>query len=183
MKTFEERYTAWLEGRLHGPELTAFERELDTRPVPEGAEDGETQSGPLGDLLRRHLQAPRLANAEFFNHQLLARIAAEDRPKTPRRSGFAWPLPHLAWAGACGLLIALALYQMAIQTPRSHALQMADLVTAPTPAGEPAYSAEIVKAESTDPDISVTPIHSAQDKVTVLWVDGLDYLPANYTLQ
>ena len=32
MKTFEEKFTAWVDGRLTGAELAAFERELESHP-------------------------------------------------------------------------------------------------------------------------------------------------------
>ena len=32
MKTFEEKFTAWVDGQLTGPELAAFERELESHP-------------------------------------------------------------------------------------------------------------------------------------------------------
>ena len=51
MTTFEERYTAWLDGKLMGPELAAFEREL---PDREAAEAEKRDLGKLRLLLRRH---------------------------------------------------------------------------------------------------------------------------------
>ncbi|RYD76436.1 MAG: hypothetical protein EOP84_16885 [Verrucomicrobiaceae bacterium] len=65
MKTFEERYTAWMNDQLTGPELEAFEKELDQRPVPAGMES-ERESRLLGDLLRTHLAAPALTRDQVF---------------------------------------------------------------------------------------------------------------------
>ena len=76
MKTFEERFTAWVDGQLTGPDLAECEKELATHPEA-AAERAEAQK--LGDLLRAQ-HAPKLGNADFFNHQLMQRIAAE----TPR---------------------------------------------------------------------------------------------------
>ena len=77
MKTFEERYTAWVDGQLSGDALAAFEKELAAHP--EAAED-RAAAQKLGDLLRNHATAPALSNADFFNLQLQQRIEAE----TPR---------------------------------------------------------------------------------------------------
>ncbi len=188
MKTFEERYTAWIDGKLSGPELEAFERELEEHP--EAADD---KSGvlKLGALLRSHGQAPVLANADFFNHQLLGRIAAEaDRSSEPvaepvRRPLLAWLFRPFAWATAACLIVAgYSAYRL---LDPHHPVQKDEIANyvqlSPTPIPsepEAPNSTQIVSAESTDPDISVTPIHSEKDNVTVLWVDGLDYIPASY---
>ncbi len=190
MKTFEERYTAWIDGQLKGRELVEFEKELE-QTHPE-AEADKADALRLGDLLRRHATAPALTNGDFFNHQLMARIRKEQRDDSPVplvRPRFRWALPNLAWAGACSLLMAFALYRNFIpsQLAEPKGQQFADVVTMATPAlaaipARPAYNAEILKADSDEPGISVTPIHSDKEKVTVVWVDGLDYLPASYEI-
>ena len=65
MKTFEERYTAWIDGQLQGDALTAFEQELARRAEAGDAEAAETdraQALGLRALLKEHLQAPALTN-------------------------------------------------------------------------------------------------------------------------
>ena len=42
MKTFEERYTAWIDGQLAGNALTAFEQELARRAEAGDDEAAET---------------------------------------------------------------------------------------------------------------------------------------------
>ena len=185
MKTFEERYTAWIDGTLSGPELEAFERELEAYPE---AEIDKEDAAKLGSLLRSHGQAPPLSNPDFFNHQLLSRIAAESEPapaaepEPVKGSFWTWIFRPAGWAAMCALLLGL----VAVKTMHPPPLkpQLGDLMgITPAPLAvepEAPYSAEIVSAESTDPDVSVTAIHSDKDKVTVLWMDGLDYLPASY---
>ena len=171
MKPFEEKFTAWVDGKLTGSELAEFEAEL--AGVHEAAADKNAAS-KLGDLMRAHGRAPALTNEDFFNHQLLERIRSED----PRPAGapaqtpaFAWSLARMAWAGAFCLLVALGLYIFAIPS-----------ATRQNPL-EPKYLARVFEAQASDPSISATAFHSGENNVTVLWLEGLDYLPADYQLQ
>ncbi len=123
MKTFEERYTAWIDGQLAGDALASFEQELARRAEAgdaEGAEADKANALQLRALLKEHLQAPALTNDEFFNHQMRERIDAEiDRAARRREStarpawkfpAFAWPFARLVGAGAACLFVAGALY-------------------------------------------------------------------------
>jgi anti-sigma factor RsiW len=168
MKTFEERFTAWVDGRLAGAELDNFEKELATHP--EAAADREATL-KLRALLRENPTAPKLANAEFFNLQLQQRIAAElPRAREPeRRTWSFWTLPRLAWAGALSLVIAGVLFQTLI--PPSVTYDKAP------------YFAQVVEAWPAEPGISATTVYSPEDNVTVLWLEGLDPIPAGYKLQ
>lgn len=175
MKTFEERYTAWIDGRLTGPELEAFEKELEDR---EEAEADKRGAHRLGDLLRTHGTAPAMPNPDFFNHQLMARIAAEQPRQTTGSGGgrwfFSWPFMRLAAIGG----VALALGLMLVRTNMPEA--PAPRTTMPS---QPPYFAQILETQTDDPNISATVLHSEQDNVTVLWLDGMEYLPATYALQ
>ena len=53
MKTFEEKWTAWLDGELHGEELVAFEASLPDKAAAEAEKRGALK---LGDLLKTQLQ-------------------------------------------------------------------------------------------------------------------------------
>lgn len=76
----------------------------------------------------------------------------------------------MALAGALSLMIAGALYQITISsTP--HTVPTAD-----------AYVAQIIDAKTSDPSISATTVHSQDNQATVLWLDGLEYLPDSYGL-
>lgn len=164
MKTFEEKFTAWIDGELSGAELAAFEAEL---AAVEKAGAEKRSAHRLGDLLRAHGGAPELRNADFFNRQLMERIEAETPKPTAQtaRPRFSWPFPRLAWAGACSLLIAFALFYLLIPFGPRRAIvpasdDLADLST-----------------RSGDPTITATAFHTKDDNVTVLWLDGLKYLP------
>ena len=120
MKTFEERYTAWIDGQLEGPALLAFEQELARRSAAGETEAERTDILRLRHLLRDHLEAPALNNAEFFSHQLRERINAERAATTRRPEGaaarggllalFPWSVARLAALGAACLFVAGALY-------------------------------------------------------------------------
>lgn len=165
MKTFEERFTAWIDGQLTGAELAAFEKELEQHPEALEERDGALK---LRSLLREHPTAPRLTNPDFFNLQLQQRIAAETRAtETPVREksrfGF-WTLPRLAFAGAACLAVALALGQTLLPSKRE--------------AYKSPYFAQVVEAWPADPNISAITVYDPNEDVTVLWLDGLDYIPA-----
>ena len=168
MKTFEERFTAWVDGQLTGSDLADFEKELAAHPE---AAAGRAEARKLGDLLRAQ-PVPKLGNADFFNHQLMQRIAAE----TPRAAepvqarAWFWSLPRLAFAGAACLAVAGGLFKT--------------LIPAGLPPGAKSdYYAEVVELWPGDPSISACTVYDPKDNVTVVWLEGLDFIPATYALK
>src|SRR5258708_7150702 len=99
MKPFEEQFTARVDGKLTGAELAEFEKDPALK---------------LGKLLREHPTVPPLSNPDFFNHQLMQRIAAEMPRPVERKRAFISSIPGLAWAGAFCLLVSLALFKTTI---------------------------------------------------------------------
>lgn len=63
MKTFEEKYTAWLDDQLTGRELSEFVASL---PDKAAAEAEKAEAKKLGQLLKRELSAQSLANEGFL---------------------------------------------------------------------------------------------------------------------
>jgi len=166
MKPFEEQFTAWVDGKLTGAELAEFEKQLAEHPEA-AAEKGDAQR--LGQFLRSHPTTPKLTNPDFFNHHLIQRIAAET-PRIAEKTGHSfWSLPRLLWAGAFSMVIAFALFRTTIPT-------VAPVVS------DSKYFAQVVEAWPSDPSISATTVYSAENNVTVVWLDGLDYIPATYAL-
>src|SRR5580765_7970853 len=104
MKTFEEKWTAWLDGELSGNELAAFEASL---PDKAAAEAEKRDAHKLGAFLKEQLQGRAMGNEEFFHHQLRERIASDARTASaPERTGGKpgwWPIGRLAWVGATSL--------------------------------------------------------------------------------
>lgn len=170
MKTFEEKWTAWLDGELRGNELAEFEASLPDRSAAE-AEKLEAQK--LGLLLKQQLVARAVGNEEFFNHQLRERIEAEtDRgpgARRIRRPRFFWTIGRLAWSGATALAV-FAVCTFFVM--RSH-----------EPADQSQYLSQILNARvdpAMSPYATVSMFQTKEDKVTVLWVEGLQSLPAEY---
>src|SRR3954462_3973763 len=109
MKTFEEKWTAWLDDQLSGCELSDFEASL---PDKAAAQAEKAEAKKLGELLKRELSVHPLQNEEFFSHQLRERIvqdSGEQRPERARRTSASswWTIPRLLWAGTASLALFL----------------------------------------------------------------------------
>ena len=169
MKTFEEKWTAWLDGQLSGRELLEFEASL---PDKAAAEAEKAEAGKLGVLLKRGLGAPALINEEFFSHQLRERIVRESiLPSAERETGAStwWTIPRLLWTGTASLAVFLIFTVLVIRDKN--------------PAEESQYLTEILNARVdpvVSPNATVSMFEAKQDRVTVLWTEGLQSLPADY---
>ncbi|HEY2568010.1 MAG TPA: hypothetical protein VGI25_01690 [Candidatus Udaeobacter sp.] len=168
MKTFEEKWTAWLDGQLSGRELSEFQESL---PNKAAAEAEKADAGKLGDLLKRELGAPALTNEEFFSHQIRERIMRESAvsPKRETRGSTWWTIPRLLWTGTASLAVFL-IFTVIVVRDRN-------------PAEESQYLTQIVNARVdpvVSPNASVSMFEAKQDRVTVLWTEGLQSLPADY---
>src|SRR5262245_49610285 len=166
MKTFEEKWTAWLDDQLSGRELSEFEASLSDKAAAQ-AEKAEAKK--LGDLLKRELSAHPLTNEEFFSHQLRERIVQESREPAGavvRRTW--WTIPRLVWAGAASLVV-FFIFTVAVMHEKN-------------PAEESQYLTQILNARVdpvVSPNASVSIFEVKQDRVTVLWTEGLQTLPAD----
>lgn len=166
MKTFEEKWTAWLDDQLTGRELSDFEASLPDRATAQ-AEKAEAKK--LGELLKRELSARALTNEEFFSHQLHERIAQENRKLSGTPTAGWWTIPRLLWAGAASLVVFL-IFTFAVMREKN-------------PAEESQYLTQILNARVdpvVSPNASVSIFEVKQDRVTVLWTEGLQSLPADY---
>ena len=171
MKTFEENWTAWLDDELKGDELAAFETSL---PDKVAAEVEKRDAQRMGSFLKEQLAPATMANAEFFNHQLLEEIrrksALTDTPTKTRETGASWwSIPRLLSLGLGSLAIfAVCTFFVMRQT---------------TPADQSQYLSQVLNARvdpAVSPDATISMFESKEDKVTVLWVDGLQSLPSEY---
>ncbi len=157
---FEANFTAWIDGQLDLGRTAAFEQEMRAcgfDPAAERAAAEQTRT-----LLDKYSATPELGHAEFFQHQLLHRIERETAPAVARPR---WTFPRLAWAGAFCLLVAGVLFRTLIPTGAE-----------PPPSN---YFATIVDVRTYEPSISVDTVYDPRNNVTVLWLDGLDYLPTD----
>ncbi len=169
MKPFEEQFTAWVDGRLSGSELAVFEKELEQHPEALSERD---EANKLGKLLRGNPTAPKLTNADFFNLQIQQRIAAEQPRERAGEKAVGWflSLRQLLIAGAACLLVAGVMFKTMIPTNSSVS-------------GADPYFAQVVESWTSEPGVSANTVYNAKDNVTVLWLDGLDYIPASYELK
>jgi hypothetical protein len=169
MKTFEEKWTAWIDGELAGAELVEFETSLPDKAAAE-AEKRDAQN--LGTFLKEYLPCRAMGNEEFFNHQLRERMNAD--ADTGRRESVGdgrawWPIGRLAWVGATALAIfSVFTFFVVREKPTTEQSQyLSEILTARV---DPAVS----------PNATIAMFKSKEDKVTVLWVEGLRSLPSEF---
>lgn len=155
MKTFEQKFTAWLDDMLSGDEL----RSLETHHPSVHEEKAEYLK--LKSLLRESLYRRELQNPEFFNSQIMEQIRRE-AGATSRACPMLFGLPRLAWGGICALSVGLVLFFTMI--PR-------------TDFSDPRakYVAEVLKTTTADPKVKATVEN--QKEMTVIKLEGLDRLP------
>ena len=169
MKTFEEKWTAWLDGRLSDRELAEFEASL---PDKAAAEAEKAEAKKLGTLLKRELGAQAMLNEEFFNHQIRERITRESTGESRKRGvevSTWWTIRRLLWTGTASLAIFLV---MAIFVMREK-----------NPAEQSQYLTQILNARVdpvVSPNATISMFETKEDRVTVLWTEGLQSLPADY---
>jgi anti-sigma factor RsiW len=172
MKTFEEKWTAWLDGQLSDRDLVEFEASL---PDKAAAEAERAEAKKLGALLKRELGAQALTNEEFFNYQLRERITREGTGESRRSGGRRlevstwWTIRRLLWTGTASLAVFLV---MAIFVMRDK-----------NPAEQSQYLTQILNARVdpvVSPNATISMFETKEDRVTVLWTEGLQSLPADY---
>ena len=170
MKTFEEKWTAWIDGELTGAELAEFEASL---PDKAAAEAEKRDAQKLGTFLKEHLPCAAMGNEEFFNHQLRERIAHDGPSPRERDTAGAgpawWPIRRLVWAGATALAIfsVCTFFVMREKAPTDQSQYLTQILKARV---DPAVS----------PDATISMFETKEDKVTVLWVEGLQSLPSEF---
>jgi len=169
MKKFEEQWTAWVDGQLSGRELSEFEASL---PDKGAAEEEKAGALKLGELLKRELSARTLTNEEFFSHQLregIARLnATPDRQAHETRSTWL-TIPRMLWTGAASLAVFLVFTILVMHEKN--------------PTAESPYLTQILNARVdpvVSPNATVSIFEVKQDRVTVLWTEGLQSLPVDY---
>jgi len=166
MKTFEEKWTAWLDGQLSGKELAEFEASL---PDLAAAEAEKRDGQKLGAFLKEQLTTQAMSNEEFFSHQLHEWIARESAARHRSTSTW-WTIPRLVWSGAT----ALALFVITTVL----------LMSQHQPGEQSEYLTQILQSRvdpAANPNATISIFESKTDnKVTVLWTEGLQSLPADY---
>jgi hypothetical protein len=128
MKTFEEKYTAWLDGVLEGTERAVFENEF-----PHLQQD-KAEMLKLSGLLKETLRQPELTNPDFFNAQILKQIDQETKVS---QSWWRQPLlglPRFAWGGivSAGVAAGICLVFVAPHFDKSKSSYMAQVLQTKT---------------------------------------------------
>ena len=159
MKTFEEKFNAWLDGLLSGEELKSFEHEH-ASILQDKAEFLKLKS-----LLRDNLGCRKLGNPDFFNSQIMTEVEREIA-RGGRRSRLLG-LPRIALAGIFALCVGFALFFSMI--PRGN---LADPGSG--------YVAEVLKTRTADPKVKAT-VDNQKD-MTIIKLEGLDKLPPDKDL-
>ncbi len=170
MKTFEEKWTAWLDGQLTGKELEEFEASLPDRAA---AEQEKQEAQKLSVLLKTQVAAPVMTNVDFFHHQLRTQIERESRPATQpaareTRASW-WTIGRLAWSGAASLALAAVIAFFVMRDDNI--------------GGQSTYTQNVLNARigpEVSPYATISMFETKEDKVTVLWVEGLQSLPSEY---
>lgn len=178
MKTFEERYTAWVDGKLPPSEVPSLEREMAEHGVTsEDADDMRL----LGRMLREHPPAPPLPYADVFQHRLLHEIERDARDtRRDRREAFdfsslrqslasCFASPMRTFATAIVALIAVSGMWISYGSLRDH--------------HDDTYFALVLDTRPGDSGIQARTVWTPKDNVTVVWLEGLDDLPADYVLE
>jgi anti-sigma factor RsiW len=103
MKTFEERYTAYLDGLLSESEAAVLEQEQPALAAQ------RAEWAKLQRVLRENLVSVELTNTDFFNSQLLQQITKA--PSRNRSLVAGWfGIPWLAWGGFGAVTAGIALF-------------------------------------------------------------------------
>ena len=166
MKTFEEKWTAWIDDQLTGRELDEFLAALPDRTAAEAEKQSAKQ---LGNFLRQ--QAVTLSNGDFFSHQLRERLNHEEEKEyAPAQTGSGWwTVRRLLWGAATSFAIFIisAVFVFREKTPSSRSQYLSEILS---------YRVD----PNVSPNAIITPFEKKDDHVTVLWVDGLQSLPSDY---
>jgi hypothetical protein len=166
MKTFEEKWTAWLDDKLTGQELLDFEASLPDKAAAEAEKRGAQK---LGTLLKQELAVQPLSNEEFFSHQLRERISRESARVRHVTFWPRWTVRRLVLAGATSvaLFFLCAIFVMQEKSPGEHSDYLTQILNMRV---DPAVS----------PNATVSVFESREDRVTVIWTEGLQALPSDY---
>lgn len=160
MKSFEERYTAWLDGAMDEAERKTFEAELPNRAA---ALDEAVAWKKLRGLMRGSLAAQPMPHADFLNAQVLAGVRSE-QPRGAKSRGWL-SAGRLAWTGA--FLLALA-----------GVLTFFMLSSLPSRPTNEQFISQVVKARAAAQSPNAYSFAAPGGKGAVLWVDDAGYIPA-----
>lgn len=130
----------------------------------------DPQWNPTRQLLREHLVVPPPDHPDFINSQVLAAIRREKAWSLSAPASPTWSLGRLLWPGFATLAAAILLSVFLL--PRDFAGR-----------GSEAFISEVIAAQAMDPKTSVTSFQVPDEGGVVLWIEGVDYIPATHRVQ
>ena len=155
----EEKWTAYLDGKMSAADRAAFER-----GNPEAAAEKDRHD-VLAKALRSRAASPVMKNADFFNESILRQIQPEPQRK-PASAAPLWPLWRLATAALACLAAVAAIYVFMVKDRQGQ---------------QSRYVAQVLDVKAGDELLSATALDA--DGLAVVWIDGLDFLPDDYVLE
>lgn len=130
----------------------------------------DPQWNPTRELLREHLVVPPPDHPDFINSQVLAAIRREEAQSDHAPASPAWSLGRLLWPGFAALTAAILLAVFLL--PRDFAGR-----------GSDGFISKVIEAQAMDPKTSVTSFQVPDEGGVVLWIEGVDYIPATHLVQ
>jgi len=130
----------------------------------------DLQWNPTRQLLREHLVVSPPEHPDFINSQVLAAIRREAALASVVPAKPTWSLGRLLWPGFATLAAAVLLSVFLL--PRDFAGR-----------GSGAFISQVLTAQAMDPKTSVTSFQVPDEGGVVLWIDGVDYIPATHRVQ
>jgi anti-sigma factor RsiW len=159
----EERYNRWIDGTLPDSERAALRADLAAAGIAETERDTVLRAG---ELLRR--TAAPLEHADAFREQILDRIRSEVASDDRRASRSSRPTPRfgLAWSGLT--LVALAIIGFAFLIPKPW---------------DQSTQSEVYSVWSEADAVSAVAVHTPDHSASVVWLDGLEYIPSEHAIR
>lgn len=152
---FEATYNRWVDGKLDATAAAEFEAALAAQGIDP---DRERMAFESTRSLVRSRVSPPMANSDFFLHQLRHRMETEQSGAGRTRRFWTWP--GLVWGGASATAIAAVLFALMIplQSTRS------------------SYFATVVDSRTYEEGLSADTVYNPRDNITIVWIDGMDYM-------
>lgn len=154
MKNFESTFNRWLDGTLDEAESRKFEAGLDEETLRAAKAWPATRS-----LLQEAARQISLPHPDFLNEQIRREI---ERTPVPAAAWF--PLRRLLLAGACCLAAAIVLTAFYLPV-QNHAETV------------------VFMAETSSPDTSASAFQTPGSRGTVIWLEGMPYIPDEERVQ
>ena len=120
-------------------------------------------------LLRKHLVAPPLEHPDFINSQVLAALRRE-QTSTGGGTPPLWSLGRLLWPGLAALVAAVILSVFLL--PGDFAGR-----------GTDDFISQVIAIQAANPKTSVTSFAVPDETGVVLWIEGVDYIPATHRVR